>query len=155
MSLAIALLFAAAEAQLVTVAPPRAQPVPATSWACTFETPDGERFRLSGRVDEIPAGWDPNRSRDTDVEGEGAPLPVGRYGMTGDGAGEYFREYQLTAYRRTERFNVNLMLRRGGAGVAHITRYVENDERQPYSYYAAGLCTSEFGGGPAPESPKP
>ncbi|HYJ30989.1 MAG TPA: hypothetical protein VEW25_11680 [Allosphingosinicella sp.] len=152
--MSLLLAFALAQPQLITVAPPRAQPVPATNWACTFETPEGARFRLSGRLDEIPAGWDPNRSRDANVEGEGVPLPVGRYGMTGEG-GEHFREYHLTAIRRTERFNVNMMLRRGGAGVAHITRYVENDDREPYFYYAVGLCTSEFGGAAASEGSKP
>jgi hypothetical protein len=41
------------------------------------------------------------------------------------------------------------------AGVAHISRYVANDDREPYFCYAAGLCTSAFGGAAAPERPKP
>ena len=152
MSALLAIALGAAE-QLIAAAPAHAITVPATSWTCTLETPEGARFRVSGRLDEIPAGWDPNRSRDTIVEGEGAPVPVGRYGMTGAPGGEHFRDYRLTAFRGIERFGINLMLRRGGAGVAHVTRYVENDERQPYTYYAAGLCTSEFDAA-APERPK-
>lgn len=145
-----ALLLAA---QLITGAPAHAIPVPATAWACTFETPEGARFRLSGRLDEIPAGTDPNASRPATVEGEGPEALVGRYGMTGETGGEHFRDYQLTAFRGRERYNLNLQLRLGGAGVAHITRYVENDQRQPYTYYAAGLCTSDFApGDPTPRS---
>ena len=69
MSAVTALLLAlpGASPSLVTAAPPRAGAVPATSWACTFDTPDRARFRLSGRLGEIPAGWDSNRSRDTGV----------------------------------------------------------------------------------------
>ncbi|MEA3017186.1 MAG: hypothetical protein QOI38_1908 [Sphingomonadales bacterium] len=149
------LIALGATQQLITSAPAHAIPVPATSWACTFETPEGTRFRLSGRLDEIPAGTDPNRSLPTRVEGEGAPVPTGAYGMTGEPGGEHFRDYQLTAFRRTERYNINLQLRRGGAGVAHITLYVENDDRQPYTYFAAGLCTSDFAPGAASGSGAP
>jgi hypothetical protein len=147
--------LALAPAQLIAAAPGHAIPVPATGWSCTFETPDGARFRLAGRMDEIPVGWDPNRSRPVRVEGDGPSALTGELGMTGETAGEFFREYQLTSISGRERYNVNLRLRRGGAGVADITLYVENDRREPYSYYAAGLCRSDFGGGSVPERAEP
>jgi hypothetical protein len=151
----MSLLLAAAtlaQAQLVTAAPARPYAVPATGWACSFESADGARFRLSGRLDEVPAGADPNASRPARVEGDGPAALLGDVGMTGDRAGDYFREYQLTALRGRERYNINLRLRRGGAGVADITRYVDNDRQEPYSYFAAGICTSDFAPGAPPES---
>jgi hypothetical protein len=141
MSLLIAL--ALAQVQVEGPARPLRQPVPATDWSCTFEGEDGGRFRLSGRLTEIPAGWDPNRSRPTQVEGEGSVLP-GRASAISVEAGEHFRDYQIGIVRGAETYYVNLKLRRGGAGIGYLTHYVSSADHQPYSYIAAGLCTSQF-----------
>lgn len=147
-------LFTLALAQapmVVTGAPPRRQPVPATDWSCAFEREDGGRFRLSGRIDGIPAGWDPNRSRPTEIAGDGIPALVGKASATNQEAGEHFRDYQVSTMRGNETYYVNLKLRRGGAGVGYVTRFVSGPDRQPYHYLAAGLCTSQFD--VAPRSP--
>jgi hypothetical protein len=129
--------------QVVTGAPPLAGAVPATQWSCSLETADGTRLRLSGQVDEIPAGWDPNRSRPLLLEGEGRPTLAGKASATGEAIGDHFRDYQVGVVRGAETYYINLKLRRGGAGVAHVTHYVSGTS-QPYSYFAAGLCTSRF-----------
>ena len=150
------LLIIAALGQLITGAPPLAQAVPATDWSCAFEAADGARLKLTGRIAEIPAGTDPNSSLPTEAQAEGLDTLAGKYGVTSQHASDWFREYQLSAFRKGgERYNVNLKLRRGGAGVADITRYVENSNREPYSYFAAGLCTSQFDVAGAPQGKKP
>jgi len=143
--------LALAQTTLIAPAPPRTRAIPATDWSCSLEGEDGSRFRLSGRLEEVPPGWDPNRSRPTQVDGEGAPTLLGRAHFTARNAGDHFREYQIGVVRGIETHHVNLKLRRGGSGVVDITRFVSDGQRQPYSYVAAGLCTSQFDA-PAQES---
>ena len=138
------LTLALAQTMVTEPAPPRVRAVPATDWSCALEVPDGSRFRLSGRLDQVPAGWDPNRSRPTQIDGEGLPALLGRASFTAGDAGEHFRDYQVGVMHGNETYYVNLKLRRGGAGVAYVTRYVSDGSRQPSFYYAAGLCTSQF-----------
>lgn len=141
----VALLsLALAQAVAAVPAPPRRTAVPATDWSCTLEVPDGSRFRLSGRLDQVPVGWDPNGSRPTRIDGEGLPALLGRASFTAGDAGEHFRDYQVGVMHGNETYYVNLKLRRGGAGVAYVTRYVSDGSRQPSFYFAAGLCTSQF-----------
>ena len=129
----------------VTV-PARPSPfaVPATDWSCTFQRPDGGPFTLSGTVGEIPGQWDPNAARPTKIEGEGLPDLLGPASSTANDSAEDFRNYQIGTGRGDERYFVNLKLRRDGPGVAYITRYVPKTPPEPYSYFAAGLCTSRF-----------
>jgi hypothetical protein len=129
---------------IVTGAPPLRRAVPATEWSCAFEGEDGRRFRLSGRIDEIPAGWDPNRSRPVEIAGDGPPALIGKGGATNNEADEHFRDYQVQTMQGNETYFVNLKLRRGGSGVAYITRYVSSADHRPLFYIAAGLCTSNF-----------
>jgi hypothetical protein len=129
---------------VTTGAPPIARAVPATDWACEFHREDGGTFHLSGRIGEIPKGWDPNRSRSADVEGEGMPELIGKGSATNAEAGEQFRDYQIGVMHGAENYYVNLKLRRGGPGVAWVTRFVSSPDHQPYTYFAAGLCTSQF-----------
>ncbi len=138
------LSLALAQAVVAAPAPARRTAVPATDWSCMLEVPDGSRFRLSGRLEQVPAGWDPNRSRPTQIDGEGLPALLGRASFTAGDAGEHFRDYQVGVMRRSETYYVNLRLRRGGAGVAYLTRYVSDGSRQPSFYFAAGLCISQF-----------
>ncbi|HEY0111993.1 MAG TPA: hypothetical protein VGB59_02445 [Allosphingosinicella sp.] len=145
MSLLLAL--ALAQASVVTSAPPSDRAVPATEWSCAFEGADSARFRLSGRLEPIPAGWDPNQSRPTQMEGEGSAALAGKASYTNQENGQDFRDYQIQVARGAETYFVNLKLRRGGAGVAYVTRYVSG-KREPYSYIAAGLCTSQFDAAP-------
>jgi hypothetical protein len=134
------------QAQVVTAASPSTAAVPPTDWSCAFESAEGSRFRLSGRIGDVPAGWDPNSSRPTDVAGEGNDRLAGKASVTVGDAGEQFRDYQVGIVRGDETYHVNLKLRRGGPGIAYVTRYVYSErDPQPYSYFAAGLCTSEFG----------
>jgi hypothetical protein len=137
-------LLALMQVSVTAPAPPRSRPIPATEWSCALEDEQGGRFRLSGRLDEIPAGWDPNRSRPTEIDGEGMALLLGKASMTSGEAGEHFRDYQIGIVRGEESYYVNLKLRRGGLGVAYVTRFVSGPDHQPYTYIAAGLCTSQF-----------
>ena len=129
---------------VVAPAPASAFAVPATEWSCAFEKEDGGKFKLSGIIGEIPARWDPNAARPTRIEGEGFPDLVGPASSTASDSAGDFRDYQIGASRGDERYYVNLKLRRGGAGVAYITRYVPKTPPEPYSYFAAGMCTSRF-----------
>jgi hypothetical protein len=132
------------QATMTTGAPPLARGVPATDWACEFHRGGGGTFRLSGRIGEIPNGWDPNRSRLVDVAGEGMPALTGKGSATNAEAGEHFRDYQIGVTSGAETYYVNLKLRRGGAGIGYVTRYVSGPDRQPYTYFAAGLCSAQF-----------
>ena len=132
------------QASVTAPAAPSAFAVPATDWSCTFEKADGGKFSLSGRIDEIPGQWDPNAARPTRIEGEGFPDLVGPASSTANDSAGDFRNYQIGTSRGDERYFVNLKLRRGGPGVAYITRYVPKTPPEPYSYFAAGLCTSRF-----------
>ena len=132
--------------QATMVAPARPSPfaVPATQWSCAFEKADGGKFSLSGHIDEIPGQWDPNAARPTRIDGEGLPDLLGPASSTADDSAGDFRNYQIGTSRGDERYYVNLKLRRGGPGVAWITRSVPKTPPEPYSYFAAGLCTSRF-----------
>jgi hypothetical protein len=143
MSFTLAALLLAAP-QMITGAPPTARALPATEWSCTLEGEGGARFRIGGRIDAIPAGWDPNRSRPTELNGEGHPALSGKASVTAGDWSRDLRDYQIGTMHAGETYYINLKLRRGGAGVAYVTRYVPKQPPEPVSYIAAGLCTSQF-----------
>jgi hypothetical protein len=142
----IALLaIALAQGPPVTAgAQPLARAVPATEWSCSFEGQDGRRFRLSGVIGAVPKGWDPNRSRPTEIGGDGIAALLGKASATNHYADPDFRDYQISTMSGNETYNVNLKLRRGGPGVGYVTRYVSGPDNQPLHYFSAGLCTSQF-----------
>jgi hypothetical protein len=138
------LLLAALQATMVTPAPPMAQAIPATRWSCAMSRPDGSRFTLAGLTPLFPVGFDPNRSAPIAVTGDGPATIVGRASVSPGHASDYFREFQISSRWAAERFKLNLSLRRAGTSIATMTRYEENERREPYDHYAVGFCTAEF-----------
>jgi hypothetical protein len=141
--IALALILA----QSVTgPAGPTATPRAATSWSCELTDAVGAKLMLAGSFPEVPAGADPNRGIPVRLSGNG-PEPLLAFGrFTAGKQSDFFRSYQVSARARTtdDTYHLNLELRRGGRGFANITHYAPSTPPEPFTYVAAGLCTSEF-----------
>jgi hypothetical protein len=130
--------------QTVMTSPTLAQPVPETAWNCRFAIPGGGSFTLGGRTPLFPAGMDMNGSLPAEIAGEGMVELTGRASVSPGHASDWFREFQISARRGTTTHRINLLLRREGTSIAHITRFTENDRQIPYEYFTVGLCAAQF-----------
>ena len=147
-----ALLFIAAQVTVQTLAPGIPQAIPATAWNCNFQAADGSKFMVAGFTPAFPAGSDPNASKSVTVQSthpEAFRRPVG---VTPGDAGDWFREFQVSSFAPgNAQYMLNLMLRREGASIAYVTRFVSDGRQVPYEYHAVGLCNADFA--PAASAP--
>ena len=142
-------LLLVAQAMVQTVAPGIPQAVPPTSWNCNFQAANGTKFMVAGITPEFSAGSDPNTMKFFSVKTT-HPEAFGKsVGITPRDAGQWFREFQISSGIPGEPQHVlNLMLRREGASIAYVTRFLSDGRQVPYEYYAVGLCSADFA--PAP-----
>jgi hypothetical protein len=124
------------------------QRVPPTSWNCSFQGADGTKFVVAGITPEFPPGSDPNGLKFISVQSthpEAFRKPVG---IDPGEAGEWFRDFQVSSgYPGVAQYTMQLKLRREGASIAYVTRYVSTGKQVPYEYYAVGLCNAGFSPG--------
>jgi hypothetical protein len=60
-------------------------------------------------------------------------------------AGEWFRDFQVSGgYPGAAQYTLQLKLRKEGASIAYVTRYLSTGKQVPFEYYAVGLCTANF-----------
>ena len=139
------LAFIFAQATMQTLAPGIPQAVPPTAWNCNFQAADGSKFTVAGTTPLFPAGSDPNASKTASVQSthrEAFLKPVGVYPRE---AGDWFREFQVSSgYPGVPQYMLNLMLRREGASIAYVTRFLSDGRQVPYEYHAVGLCSANF-----------
>lgn len=138
--------------QLVTGAGGIPQAIPPTAFACEMMAADGSRFSVSGTTPPFRKGADPNASEFVPVRSTHSEAFRGRVvGIDPGDAGEWFREFQIND--RTAKdvvYTMQLMLRREGASIAHMTRYVSGVQK-PYEYHSVGLCKADFAAAPVAE----
>ena len=141
---AVLMLFAQS---LITGAGGIPQAVPPTQFACNMMAGDGSQFTVSGITPEFPKGWDPNSSKFVTIASTHPEAFQGTVGIDPGDAGEWFREFQVSALTKTGvRYTLQLMLRREGTSIAHATRYESTGKPIPYEYHSVGLCRAGFGG---------
>jgi len=147
MSFAVLLL----SAQLVSVpASGIPQAIPATAFNCNLQSVDGSKFSASGITPDYPAGSDPNEMKFVALNSTHPEAFVRRAGIAPGEASEWFREFQVSSgYPGVPQYRMNLMLRKEGASIAYVTRYMETGKQIPYEYHAVGLCSALF----APAAP--
>ena len=140
----IALLLLA-QVTMHTLAPGIPQAVPPTRFSCDLAAADGSRFTVAGKTPAFPKGWDPNRQETVTIESSHAEAFRRKVGIDPGDASEWFREFQVSSgYPGVMQYNLILMLRKEGASVGYVTRYLSTGQRIPYEYYAAGLCKADF-----------
>ena len=138
-------LLLLSQATMQTLAPGIPQPVPPTRFACEMTAADGSRFTVSGITPLFPKGWDPNRAAFVELQSTHPEAFGGRVGVDPGDAGEWFREFQVSSgYPGVMQYTLTLMLRKEGASIATMTRYLSTGQRIPYEYYAVGLCQADF-----------
>ena len=144
-------LLVAAQVTMQVPAPGIAHAVPPTAWSCNFQAADGSKFTVAGTTPEFPVGSDPNASKFVDVQSTHPEAFRKKVGIDPGHASEWFREFQvLSGYPGVPQYTLTLMLRREGASIAYVTRYVSDGRKVPYEYHAVGLCSANFvpaGGG--------
>jgi hypothetical protein len=122
-----------------------AQAVPPTSWNCSLQAADGAKFTVAGITPLFPAGSDPNGMKFVSVQSshpEAFRRPVG---IDPGEAGDWFRDFQVSSgYPGVTQYTLQLKLRKEGASIAYVTRYLSTGKQVPYEYYAVGLCTADF-----------
>ena len=140
----IALLVLAQTVQ--TLAPGIAQAVPATAWNCNLQAADGSKFSVAGVTPLFPVGWEPNSFKIIAVQSTHPEAFQKKVDITlGEARGEWFREFQVSSgYPGVPEHRLNLMLRKEGASIAYVTRYLSTGRQIPYEYYAVGLCNADF-----------
>ena len=139
----IALLFA--QATMHTLAPGIPQAVPPTRFTCEMTAADGTRFTVAGTTPLFAKGWDPNRAATAELQSSHAEAFRKKVGIDPGEAGEWFREFQVSSgYPGVTQYTLQLMLRKEGASIANMTRYLSTGEQVPYEYYAVGLCKADF-----------
>ncbi len=138
-------------AQTVQTLPPGIpQAIPPTAWNCNFQAADGSKFMVAGTTPEFPAGWDPNSTKFVDIQSSHAEAFRRKVGIDPGEAGDWFREFQVSSgYSGVMPYNLILMLRKEGASIAYVTRYLSTGKPVPYEYYAVGLCGANFAPGAA------
>lgn len=145
-------LLALAQVTMHTLAPGIAQAVPATAFNCALQAADGSKFSVAGVTPLFPAGSDPNSSKFFAVQSTHPEAFLKSVGITPGDAGDWFREFQLSSgYPGVPQYRLNLMLRREGASIAYVTRYVDTGKQTPYEYHAVGLCNADFAPAPPAE----
>lgn len=143
----LALAFAA---QMMATLPPAARnTVSATAFACTFTQPDGVQFKISGILPAFLPGRDPNASQGVPLTVDAMPVLAGRGSATvSSDSGAMFRDFQISMRRGEASYVANLKLRSGSDGIGWMTVYTPSTPPQPYRYFAAGHCQSDFQGKP-------
>ena len=145
-----------AQVTIQTLAPGIPQAVPPTRFSCDLAAADGSRFTLAGTTPAFPKGWDPNRQETATIESSHAEAFRRKVGIDPGDASEWFREFQVSSgYPGVTQYNLILMLRKEGASVGYVTRYLSTGQRIPYEYYAAGLCRADFAPAAAQERGQP
>ena len=135
-----------------TLAPPIAQEVPATAWNCSFQAADGSKFTVAGITPVFPVGWEPNASKSITVQSTHPEAFQKTVAITLGEGGEWFREFQVrSGYPGVPQYTLNLMLRKEGASIAYVTRFLSDGRQVPYEYHAVGLCTADFAPAPPAE----
>ena len=135
-----------------TLAPPIAQAVPATAWTCNLQAADGSKFTVAGMTPLFPVGWEPNSSKSITVQSTHPEAFQKTVGITLREGGDWFREFQVrSGYPGVPEYMLNLMLRKEGASIAYVTRFLSDGRQVPYEYYAVGLCTADFAPAPPAE----
>ena len=138
-------LAALAQITMHTLAPGISQAVPPTRFSCDFSAADGSRFTVAGTTPLFPKGWDPNKQDYVTVQSSHPEAFQRKVGIDPGDAGEWFREFQVSSgYPGVMQYNLILMLRKEGASVGYVTRYLSTGKQIPYEYYAAGLCKADF-----------
>jgi hypothetical protein len=139
----ILLLLAQAMVQMPAAGIPNA--VPPTGFSCNLMAGDGTHFTVAGTTPEFPAGWDPNSAKYVDLRSSHAEAFRRTVGIDPGDAGEWFREFQVTATAPGDvRYTMTLLLRRAGTSVAYVSRYQSTGKQIPYDYHSAGVCTADF-----------
>ena len=131
-----------------------AQAVPPTSWTCGFQAADATKFNVAGTTPQFPRGWDPNRSKTAELQSTHPEAFTKKVGIDPGDAGEWFRDFQVSSgYPGVPQYTMQLKLRKEGASIAYVTRYLSTGKQVPFEYYAVGLCTANFAppAGPAQE----
>ena len=137
------LLLAQATVQMPAGGIPNA--VPPTRFSCELTAADGSRFTVGGRTPFFAKGWDPNRAKYVELESSHAEAFRGKVGIDPGDAGDWFRDFQMASgYPGVTQYTLQLKLRKEGASVGYVTRYLSTGQRIPYEYYAAGLCRADF-----------
>ena len=144
----IVLLMVAQTMEVPAGGIPRA--VPPTSWNCNFQAADGSKFAVVGTTPLFPAGSDPNAEKIVSVQSTHSEAFRKPVGIDPGDAGDWFRDFQVSSgYPGVAQYVMQLKLRKEGASIAYVTRYLETGKQVPYEYYAVGLCSADFapGGG--------
>ena len=140
----IALIFLV-QTTMETLAPGVPDAVPPTGFSCEFTAADGSRFAVAGTTPLFPKGWDPNREKLVQLQSSHAEAFQRKVGIDPGEAGEWFRDFQVSSgYPGVPQYTLQLKLRKEGASVGYVTRYVSTGKQIPYEYYAAGLCKADF-----------
>lgn len=144
-----AVLALALAGQIVATLPQSARTsVPPTGFACHFTTADGTAIDLAGVTPLFAAGRDPNARQTMALAVTGLPLLAGNGGVNVLDASELFRDFQIFLVRGEASFVANLKFRAGSGGIGWITRYAPTTPPEPFRYFAAGHCRSDFEGKP-------
>ena len=137
------LLFAQAMVQMPAGGIPNA--VPPTRFTCELTAADGGRFTVGGTTPLFPKGWDPNSAKYVELESSHSEAFRRKVGIDPGEAGDWFRDFQVASgYPGVPQYTLQLKLRKEGASVGYVTRYLSTGEEIPYEYYAAGLCKADF-----------
>lgn len=144
-----ALLALALAGQIVATLPQSARnTVPATAFACHFTTADGAAIDISGITPLFVPGRDPNARQAMVLAATGLPLLAGNGGVNVLDASDMFRDFQIFIARGEASFVANLKFRAGSGGIGWMTRYAPTTPPEPFRYFAAGHCRSDFEGKP-------
>jgi hypothetical protein len=139
----IALLIA--QVTMQTLAPGIPNAVPPTRFSCELTAADGSRFTVGGTTPLFPKGWDPNRANYVELQSSHAEAFRRKVGIDPGEAGDWFRDFQVSSgYPGVAQYTLQLKLRKEGASVGYVTRYLSTGQRIPFEYYAAGLCKADF-----------
>ena len=121
------------------------QAVPPTYFSCDLAAADGSRFRVAGTTPAFPKGWDPNRSNYVELQSTHPEAFQRKVGVDPGEAGDWFRDFQVSSgYPGVPQYTLQLKLRKEGASVGYVTRYLSTGQHIPYEYYAAGRCKADF-----------
>ena len=143
-------LLALAQATMQTLAPGIPQSVPPTGWNCNFQAADGSKFMVAGTTPAFPAGWDPNSAKYIEVQSSHAEAFRRKVGVDPGEASDWFRDFQVASgYPGVTQYTLQLKLRKAGASIAYVTRYLSTGQQVPYEYFAVGLCSADFAPGAA------
>ena len=143
---------------VIMAAPPTSAPASATAWRCDMIDTQGTRFELKGTFAAVPAGWDPNRSMPTQIDGTGPAQLRGKQAASPFSVGDQVRRfYVIGSDGAAGHYNLMLNLLHDDDGLATIN-YFRRDPATgggTMSAYANGDCTAEFKPAATPETAKP